>query len=103
MIKSSLCQRGEILFDTHFAVVSIVLLLAFVSLVLLFSQAEYSGNAVFTLKRCSLPDGFEQNFASKNACIFAVNDLCSESCPFKLYGCIYAGKRKCENVGKTQV
>lgn len=86
-----------------FAVISIVSLLAAVSLVLLFNDNSVSGLAQYSVKRCSLPDGFEQNFASKNACIFAANDLCSESCPADLYDCIYTGKRKCQNIGKTAV
>jgi len=87
-----------------FGVVGVIIVLASVSLLLVFSQNNISGLAEFSVERCTIPDGFEDSFASKNKCIDAARDLCAQVCASNnRYDCFYNAKRLCENLGRTQV
>ena len=84
-----------------FAAVGILIIIASVSLVLLFSDDSVSGLAQFSVERCFLPAGFEANFSSKNECLDSLHSLCSDSCPNDLKGCIRFSKRQCGFVGRS--
>ena len=84
-----------------FAAVGILVVLAFVSLVLLFSDDSVSGLAQFSIARCSIPVGFEAEFTSRNECLNALPALCSSACPNHLKECIRFSKRQCSFVGRN--
>lgn len=83
-----------------FAAVGILVVLAFVSLVLLFSDDSVSGLAQFSISRCSIPAGFEAEFTSRNDCLNALPALCSDACPNWLSECVSFSKRQCSFVGR---
>lgn len=84
-----------------FAVVSMLSLVAAVSLVLLFSSQNSVGLA--SLERCSLPTGFEENFASKRDCELSLVELCANACHTNVGDCVAFSARDCRNIGKTVV
>ena len=86
-----------------FAVLGVVFIFALLSLIILFSQNSVVGLTPFSGGLCSLQDGFEKDFTSKNECIYAANDLCGQNCPSSARNCFFTSKRICQNIGKSDV
>lgn len=88
--------------DASFMVFSIVVVVAIFASFLLLGNSVV-GLAQFSVGRCSLADGFEKDFSSKNDCESALNSLCPQVCSASLRDCIDVSKRACKNIGRADV
>lgn len=89
----------------EFVILNIVLIFAVSALVISFAFDNSSAMAVqrLSIHRCSLLDGFEKSFASKNDCVKSLQGLCAQQCAGDIGDCIDIGKRSCSDVGRFVV
>ena len=77
----------------------IVAVLAVLALVLVFTDNSSVGLAQYSVERCHLQDGFEANFESKNDCMLALKDLCTEQCS-DINNCVRVSRSACSQIGR---